>query len=392
MSIRFTEIPERLKYSAKYQGVLSSLHSDIICRVSETFSGSQNEKHAITDILNYVSFMYYRDGRLPDDWNIEDMFNSISYVEPYKLKSVLGETFIRYSDISWNIEPVFISDDKSLKIPDYKSPEISDSKFTPAGMVSKPVPTNNSTLKEISTISDISLYGPVIPRIDTSKIYTRSSIDGTIYCIYHSLPEIPSKQCEISLTTDPDTLSDFDYLNLYPNNVLNVRNAEMYKEYTGLYTHPLLGVIFPIEDFTQDQIIDNIIRYPNVEDIFRIGTVAGNKKFITFGKYIEIDGKLELTKNVWDGFKNIENIPKTKEFIQEYVVRRYILEKEIKNIQHNYEMFGILDEYLSLFMPISEYNNLGYTDNLGMAKKCVMSRISYISSRNPVLRRIASDD
>lgn len=388
MSIRFTEIPERLKYSAKYQGVLSSLHSDIICRVAETFSGSQSEKHAITDILNYVSYMYYRDGRLPDNWDIEDMFNSISYVEPYKLKSVLGETFIRYSDISWNIEPVLVSDSTPPASSDHKLSKISDFKATSVNTVL----TFNSISKEISTVSDISLYGPIIPRIDTSKIYTRASIDGTVYCIYHSLPEIPSKQCEISLTTDPNTLSDFDYLSLYPNTVLKVRNSEMYKEYDGLYNHPILGVIFPIENFTQDQIIDNIVRYPNVEDIFRVGTVAGNKKFITFGKYIEIDGKLELTKNVWDGFKNIKNIPKTKEFIQEYVVRRYILEKEINNIQHNYEMFGILDEYLSLFMPSSEYAALGYTDALGIAKKCVLSRISYISSRNPVLRRIASDD
>ena len=81
-------------------------------------------------------------------------------------------------------------------------------------------------------------------------------------------------------------------------------------------------------------------------------------------------------------------IPYNREFVKEYVVRRYLLERDIYHIHHVYPMFGRLDPFLTLFMPYEEYKKNGYNNSVDIAKQCVKSRVSYKTSRNPVLRRL----
>ena len=77
--------------------------------------------------------------------------------------------------------------------------------------------------------------------------------------------------------------------------------------------------------------------------------------------------------------------------IYEYVVRKYLMDIEYKGAEFKYPIFGTLDPYLTLFMPVSEYTNRGF-DAVELAKKCVQSRVSYKQSRSPILRRIAASE
>ena len=76
--------------------------------------------------------------------------------------------------------------------------------------------------------------------------------------------------------------------------------------------------------------------------------------------------------------------------MKEYVVRRYLLERDISNVQHRYPLWGSLDPFLTLFMPPDEYIKYGYTDIIDLARKCVESRVSYRKSRNPIVRRLSN--
>ena len=83
----------------------------------------------------------------------------------------------------------------------------------------------------------------------------------------------------------------------------------------------------------------------------------------------------------------ISNSQLFSDFIKEYVTRRYILERDIKHIDHKYPIFGDLSPFLTLFMPRENYESLGY-DTEDIAIRCIISRVDYKKSRNPVIRRL----
>ena len=134
--------------------------------------------------------------------------------------------------------------------------------------------------------------------------------------------------------------------------------------------------------------IDNIIKYPHFEGLVRQGRLKGTTRYVDFWKYIEINGELYKTKDIWEELDDTKRLPKVKAVMEDYVVRRYLLERDLKGIDHKYKLFGELDPYLTLFMPSENYIQLGYTDVIDIAKQCVKSRVSYKLSRNPVIRRL----
>ncbi len=239
-----------------------------------------------------------------------------------------------------------------------------------------------------STEEDLYLSGPAIPRFDINKIFIKKNIDGTEYCIYKSLPEIPERQCEISVTTDETAMTDFDCLKLFPDKFFYTRTAECYIIYPGIDYDEKLGAIFPIEGFTKEEIKQNIIEYPHLENITRKGTVNGVPRLVNFWKYIEIDGTLYKINDKWNTFEISKYLPKTEGILNEYVVRRYLLERDIKKINHRYKMFGELDKYLTLFMPKEDYIKYNNSEIVNISRDCVKARINYLRSRNPVMRRI----
>lgn len=232
----------------------------------------------------------------------------------------------------------------------------------------------------------------MIPQIDTSKIYASGEIDGTKLVIYHSLPIVPTRQCEISVTTDVSLLSERDLMKLYPDRRFYTRNSDLYRKVDGLYYEEGLGCVLPIKDFSRSQIIDNMIKYPHLENILRLGKSASGAKYVEFWKFIEIDGELHRTKDIWDSLPESSFIPKSKFFMEEYVIRRYLLERDVEGVNHRFKMFGSLNPFLTLFMDSDSYIRYGYKNVVEIARQCVCSRVSYMKSRNPILRRLGELD
>jgi hypothetical protein len=158
----------------------------------------------------------------------------------------------------------------------------------------------------------------------------------------------------------------------------------MYEPREGLKLHPKLGLLLPIKNYTEDQLIDNLVKYPHLFKLLRqIGS-----DICSFYVHIEIDGKLSGILDVWDDLPDTKLIPKQSEFVKEYVVRRYLLERDIDHVDHKYPLFGKLEPFLTLCMTSAEYAELGYKDAITLAKQCVVSRVNYKISRNPIVRRL----
>ena len=90
---------------------------------------------------------------------------------------------------------------------------------------------------------------------------------------------------------------------------------------------------------------------------------------------------------IWEQLPESKVIPRNSEYIKEYVVRRYLLERDILSIKHKYPIYGDLSEFLTLFSTKQDYIKWGY-DCDKIVDKCIESRIAYKRSRNPILRAV----
>ena len=239
-------------------------------------------------------------------------------------------------------------------------------------------PVVNATPKE-----DLFITIPKYPKVaDVS-----SSLPNNIRV---SLPLVPSKQSEISATTDVNSMSEEDLLNLFPNTFIRTRSPLMYKPRQGITLDPDYGLLIPVEGFTDAQVRDSIIRYPH---IFQLARQMEDGTFTSFYNDMEIDGELVNILKVWKYLPeakiiDIDSLNSTSEqieFIKEYAIRRYILERDIAGVKHKFDVRGSLPEFLTLFMPASMYKKEGYGNSIDIAKKCVSARVSYLRTRNPRL-------
>lgn len=239
-------------------------------------------------------------------------------------------------------------------------------------------PVVNATPKE-----DLFITIPKYPKVaDVS-----SSLPNNIRV---SLPLVPSKQSEISATTDVNSMSEEDLLNLFPNTFIRTRSPLMYKPRQGITLDPDYGLLIPVEGFTDAQVRDSIIRYPH---IFQLARQMEDGTFTSFYNDMEIDGELVNILKVWKYLPeakiiDIDSLNSTSEqieFIKEYAIRRYILERDIAGVKHKFDVRGSLPEFMTLFMPASMYTKEGYGNSIDIAKKCVSARVSYLRTRNPRL-------
>lgn len=410
--VPFEQLSEAMDYPKSAKGQLTLLHSSLIEYVIDHFEDSRKFKMQVIQVFNTVTYAICNGEQISRGWRPVDMMQGLPKYEESKLSDYLGSNYVEYRSVIWdNLSPSadLQSNDVSDVISEEKMPEIET--FSPNDCAEneavKPqsiIFSKNDSYTELSSIDssqftdtassnqtsyeDLSLSGRSIPQIDFSRIYAQGTVNGEDYCIYYSLPDVPEKQCDISLTTDISLMKDSDFLKLYPNIEFCTRRLSLYRPIEGLEMHPKLGVIIPVKGFTKSQIIDNMIKYPTLDNIIRVGKKQGMDVFIDFEKMIEIDGQLHPTAKIWKDIPGCENLPMTQAIVHEYVIRRYLLERDIKHVDHKYNMYGDLDPFLTLFMPAVEYINMGYTDTLSIAKSCVRSRISYIRSRNPVLKKL----
>lgn len=252
-------------------------------------------------------------------------------------------------------------------------------------------------------LDDIVLATKPYQRFDTSRVWKKVYDDcGRPMNMYATLPIIPKKQRDISVTTNVDRMSRSELLNLYPKTtpVKGFRSHPIFrKQYEGFTTDPIFGFIPKIEGFTEEQVIDNIIKYPSLDSTTRlkIRPKTTNMKYPQpFYHDIEIDGELIDCKKITEEI--CERIPDISRFIHagaayypiiwDYIVRRYLLERDILHMEHKYPMYGDLQPFASLCLSADEYVKRGYTNDIEeFAYNHVKSRIHYLESINPVITK-----
>ena len=371
--IRFTSISENYKVKRGYKGKLSELHSSVITYVTGHFDGTLAYKQMVVKVLNILTYSLYAEEPLPMNWRKLEPFKNIPDIDDDLIEEVLGDIYLTVDAINWDIQIVDTADTKML--PEYKPATVPVVNTVPA-------PVKDVTVKETPS-TDLYIQAPEIPQFDVTKPWIQKQCGSDLLTIYTTLPEIPQRQRDISITTDVNKMTDTDLIRLYPNHFVRTRAPIMYTPQTNMDFDRNFGVILPIDDYSREQVIENIIKYPHLYKLAR----EQNNELVSFYAYMEIGGELVDTLEVWDKLEISKWIPKQAEFIKEYIVRKYLMDIEYKGETYKFPIFGTLDPYLTLFMPAEEYANRGY-DVVDLAKKCVQSRVSYKQSRSPILRRI----
>lgn len=386
--MKFTQITDKLNYPPEIRGELSTLHASIITYVMSNFRNVGSYKSQVVETLNTISHYMVEHNSLPSDWSPDSPLENLEFIDQSECEKKLGALFLRARNISWDVEE---SAKQPMESPDF--PEV------PSIVVDKPAPKVNTSVapnieasvdvpkKKVTPTPKDHLYmrPPTIPQFDIKQPWLQQMVNNTPYVIYKSLPEIPVIQNQVSVTTDVDRMTTSDFMKLYPNCFIKTRPTIMYEACSGLTLDPDVGLVIPIVGFSPNQVRDNIIKYPNWFKLTRL--IDG--KFVNFYNHIELNGELHETLSVWDELPESKQIPRTSEFIKEYVVRRYLLERDLKGINHKYPMFGTFEPYMVLFTSADEYKRLGYKDVAEYGKLCVIARVNYKRSRNPILRQVS---
>lgn len=393
---KFSQITELLPYPSGYRGILQNMHSTVVSEVLKRDTITRSFGKEVVRIINLLSYRV-----INQEDALWDAGNPLVITDDGKsedeLQSSLDDMYLVFKYIKWDQDGIDVVSESEIPI-------VSETKIDPESE-GKQTSLNQKTVLQIkpnvqsskySTSSviptskeDLSIQPPLIPTFNVSSIRCAAMVGDCGYAIYDSLPTIPKKQCQISATTDITKMTSQDFHNLYPNCRISTRSQVFYDhQYANndIIFHPVVGAVYPISGFTYEQVLDNIIRYPH---LFKLSKVV-NGEIIGFYSTIEIDGELHKILDVWESLPESKSIPFVKEYVRDYVVRRYLLERDIKHIEHKYPMYGTLEPFLTLFTTPDEYIDLGYREIETMARQCVQSRISYKKSRNPVLRLINS--
>lgn len=404
-------ISEKLKYPPLHRAKLQQLHSDIVVYGTENYDGSPVTRTELITALNVISQLVICGDTLPPEEDLSTFIQTLQIHKDVIDESIVGDLMIYTGDVEWDIPIVkdsqFDFSGKGFTVPEptpeeaaqwRKELEVDKPQPVKASksieQKAKPVSTSPIRKPEISfkeptptPKSDILLSPPQYPQLDTTRIFAEDTSGPNHLVIYYSLPEVPTCQREISVTTDITKMRDSDLMNLFPNRVINIRNKDIYT-YTALEleVEPNLGYIIPVEGYTRKQLIDNIIKYPQLIKLRRM--IDG--QLTNFCDNIEINGELFNTLDIWETLPESRKIPRVSGFVIEYVARRYLLERDIKHIQHKYPLFGSLGPFLTLFMSPDDYAKYGYKNPIELARNNVNARVSYKTTRNPILRRIES--
>ena len=389
--VKFENITDSLSYPVMKESAISVAHNAIVSSAISLFKNTYDFKKNVIRAMNIISYYIINNMVINSKWESSNFCEGLEDIPEEKLKSELGKTYINMKDIDWS--SCYSEVEFNEEISEHTDDKVEEKKTYNIDEI-----LANTNLEDIydehpkSSPEDLYLNGPRIPRIDTSKVWKSGTVDGTKLCIYYSIPRVPTVQSEISVTTNPDELTDSELLHLYPDCMFYTRPMEVYSVACGMDIHPTYGGIPKIKGFTKKQIIDNIIKYPCIDGLTRVGKKKGQLVFVEFEKFIEVDGELYKTTDMMEKIPEMKNLKKTWPVIREYVVRRYLLERDIEGIEHKYPIFGILDPFVTLFMPSKMYREEGYKDSVEIARQCVKSRVSYLQSRNPVIRRLEENE
>ena len=374
--IKFTSISENYAVHRNFKGVLSDLYSSVITYVIKHFDGTMMYKQQVVRVLNIITYAAYASEMLPTNWSKNNPFINIPDIDDTAIQETLGDIYLTVDAIEWDVAVV----DNPVVLEGTMMRPITS---LPAATIQ---PIKDVTIVETPT-TDLYIQAPEIPQFDVTKPWLQKQCGADLLTIYTTLPEIPKRQRDISITTNVDIMTDSDLLKLYPNHFIRTRAPIMYTPQTNMDFDKDLGVILPIDDYSREQVVENIIKYPHLYKLTR----EQNGELVSFYAFMEIDGELKDVVEIWDSLEISKWIPKNVDFIKEYVVRKYLMDIEHTGATYKYPLFGTLDPFLTLFMPASEYVKRGY-DAVELAKKCVQSRVSYKQSRSPIIRRIQASE
>ena len=374
--IKFTSISENYAVHRNFKGVLSDLYSSVITYVIKHFDGTMMYKQQVVRVLNIITYAAYASEMLPTNWSKNNPFINIPDIDDTAIQETLGDIYLTVDAIEWDVAVV-------------------DNPVVLEGTMMRPITSlpaaNIQPIKDVTIVetptTDLYIQAPEIPQFDVTKPWLQKQCGADLLTIYTTLPEIPKRQRDISITTNVDIMTDSDLLKLYPNHFIRTRAPIMYTPQTNMDFDKDLGVILPIDDYSREQVVENIIKYPHLYKLTR----EQNGELVSFYAFMEIDGELKDVVEIWDSLEISKWIPKNVDFIKEYVVRKYLMDIEHKGATYKYPLFGTLDPFLTLFMPASEYVKRGY-DAVELARKCVQSRVSYKQSRSPIIRRIQASE
>jgi len=380
--INFSQLTDKLNYPREVRGELSTLHASIITYVIDNFENRNSYKNKVIKLLNTISYYIIDGDTLPSDWSVDNPLENIQFLDSSVCEKKLKDLYIKQTTITWDIDNLDKIDRSPIQSTVIVESSANDTVSVPIGKPATPL-FKTAKIKEDTPKDHLYIRPPTIPQFDVNRPWFQQVIDNSQYVIYTSLPEVPVIQNQISVTTDINRMTTSDLMKLYPNCSIKTRPAAMYNEVAGLTFDEDLGIIIPVVGFSPKQVKDNIIRYPHWFKLLR--NVNGD--IVNFYQHIEVDGELHDTLSYWDNLPESNQMPKSAEFIKEYVVRRYLLERDHKDILHKYPMFGTLGPFLILFTSTDSYKKLGYNDVAEYAKQCVISRVEYKRSRNPILRK-----
>ena len=378
--MKFTEIPDTIMNRRSvpnnmrpFLGTISSLDSKIIDYVQATPEFKPRDMIKIVRKMNSLAYQVIIGDYIDFDVSTESGYNSIMLIDDVECSSKLGNLFIDVADVMWDVE-------YSENVPIVSETLIQES-YNDESFVD---PTN-----KVSSESDISLSFPKVPRFDPNKVWAiGKDIYGRLIPIHPTLPEIPTVQNEISITTDVSKFSKQDLLNLFPNKRLKPRHDELYQKVEGFDWDPVLGYIPKILDFTKEQIVENLIKYPKFNYMYR---EFGEDNRVNFTSFLESNENLVPLKVAVEVVPDMVALPKSKIFYMDYIVRRYLLERDVLGIEHKFPMYGTFDPFMTLFTTMEEYAALGYSDFESMAKQCVIGRVKFYQSRNPLVRGLLNE-
>lgn len=377
--MKFTNIPDSLPYPIRYKATLSTLHSEVVSYVIDTYEDDPTYRNQTIKLMNKISIAVLSGDsvNLNTKLSIAELCQSIVIESDIDYNDFLDGIYIPTKDVEWDVEPV--------EHKPYEEPAptvVSEPPMTfeeeCAAAVKKMIPTPKS---------ELFLTWPVIALRDedTFILNFTDPRDGSEWALHPTYPTIPKKQREISATTDESLMSDRDILYLFPNRFIRTRADCMYTPVPGLEFDEKLGVIIPIEGFTTEQVRESIIKYPH---IYKPDRFTGYKdETHSFYDFIEIDGELLPSRKVWSSLPESKLMPSTIDFLKEYVVRRYLLERDILGIKHKYPMRGSFEPFFTLFTTPEDYKEFGYSDPVALGRAAVRARVSWFWTRNPAVHR-----
>ena len=426
--IKFLELADYYQKKCKPPAVATKVSTAISTMVYEYRFDVSTRKGRIhfCDLVNLVVYSYlndpvyqYVEGQLPnisDDVDIEselgDLYLTLDQVDFSNVDDFNEDTDVEEPTVISNSkvtneshvpchslqskpdEPVDLDNVSVVDLMLESQQEHKEEEFhIPPGYELFYADTTRDGYKVSQDRSDISLLTSTMPAIDCTQIYLKSlDLAGRPIDVYPTLPTIPTNQCEVSATTNIDTMIDMDFLKMFPHEVIRARHPMMYGTFTdvvNVHGDPMeievdevLGYIPVINGYTREQIIDNIIKYPQFTYWYR----QEGRDRTPFTKYVEIDGEL-VPRMKWlreSKDPDLNNVPGNEYFIKDYMYRKYILDEEYGGIKHRYPPFGTYGPFMSLFMPKELYHKFGYKDAASIGRQCVQNRIDFFRSRNPL--------